>query len=111
MKLQLEALLKDRPVFIEGLMKEKAVERGLSLPDRGGDVTAKAMMDSLRHACRIPNTDQPLACADLTFLTTLFDRFFGFTKATVLRSSRNVNGFTAEWPLGIAFYVYENGPL
>ena len=43
---------------MEGLLKEMCVGRGLSLPDKGGDVKAKALMDSLRHACRIPNTDQ-----------------------------------------------------
>ena len=87
------------------------VERGLSLPDKGGDVKAKALMDSLRHACRIPNTDQPLACTDMTFMTTLLDMTVpaGLQAGAVVRSSRQINGFTAEWPLGAAFYVYENG--
>jgi len=107
---QLESLLKGRQVFMEGLLKEMCVGRGLSLPDKGGDVKAKALMDSLRHACRIPNTDQPLACTDMTFLTTLLDLTVGGLKpGSVIRSSRLVEGFTAEWPLGSAFYVYENG--
>ena len=107
---QLESLLKGRPVFMEGLLKEMCVERGLSLPDRGGDVKAKALMDSLRHACRIPNTEQPLACTDMTFLTSLLDQTIGGLKSGAsVRSSRQIQGFTAEWPLGSAFYVYENG--
>ena len=77
-------------------------------PDKVKDV--KALMDSLRHACRIPNTDQPLACTDMTFLTTLIDMTVaGLQPGAVVRSSRPIGGFTAEWPLGSAFYVYENG--
>ena len=46
----------------------------------------------------------------MTFLTTLLDQTVGGLKpGSVIRSSRLVEGFTAEWPLGSAFYVYENG--
>ena len=58
----------------------------------------------------IPDPNQPLACTDMTFLTTLLDLTVGGLKpGSVIRSSRLVEGFTAEWPLGSAFYVYENG--
>jgi len=111
---QLESLLKGRAVFMEGLLKEKCVERGLSLPNKGGDVPSKLLMESLRNACRIPNTEQPLACVDLTFLTTLLDQVVGGLKTAsgggmTLHSSKMIKGFTAEWPLGAAFYVYETG--
>ena len=32
---------------------EKALERGLTLPYRGGAVRLKSMVDSLQHACKV----------------------------------------------------------
>ena len=43
---------------MEGLLLEKCMERGLTLPYRGGDVVMKSFIDSLSHACKVPNTDQ-----------------------------------------------------
>ena len=43
---------------MEGLLLEKCMERGLTLPYRGGDVLMKSFIDSLSHACKVPNTDQ-----------------------------------------------------
>ena len=37
----------------QGLLKEKCIERGLSQPDKGGDVKMKQLHDSLRHACKV----------------------------------------------------------
>ena len=106
---QLQALVRNRPLFMEGLLKEKCVERGLSLPDMGGNVSGKALLNSLRHACKIPNTEQPFACTDLTFLVTLIDSVIGLKENSVVWSSKQIKGMTAEWPLGAAFYIYENG--
>ena len=33
--------------------------------------------DSLKHACKVPNTEQPFACIDLMFLATLLDKMLG----------------------------------
>ena len=38
---------------MEGLLLEKALERGLTLPYRGGAVRLKSMVDSLQHACKV----------------------------------------------------------
>lgn len=98
-----------RPVFMEGLLKEKSIERGLSWPFHGGDVKMRLFLESLKHACKVPNTDQPFACVDLMFLASLLDQLLGFKQGSMLYSSEDVNGMTAEWPLALAFYVYQNG--
>ena len=94
---------------MEGLLLEKCMERGLTLPYRGGDVLMKSFIDSLSHACKVPNTDQPFGCVDLMYLASLVDSAFGFKQSNKLRSGCNVGGMTGEWPLAAAFYVYENG--
>ena len=63
----------------------------------------------LKHACKVPNTEQPFACLDLMFLATLVDQLLGFKQGSILHSSNNVNGMNADWPLAAAFYVYQNG--
>ena len=92
-----------------GLLREKCIERGLTLPDSGGNVKMRAFLDSLKHACKVPNTEQPFACLDLMFLATLVDQLLGFKQGSILHSSNNVNGMNADWPLSAAFYVYQNG--
>ena len=96
-------------VFMAGLLREKCIERGLTLPDSGGNVKMRAFLDSLKHACKVPNTEQPFACLDLMFLATLVDQLLGFKQGSILHSSNNVNGMNADWPLAAAFYVYQNG--
>ena len=99
-----------RKVFMAGLLREKSIERGLTLPDSaGGNVKMRSFLDSLKHACKVPNTEQPFACLDLMFLATLVDQLLGFKQGSILHSASNVNGMTAEWPIAVAFYVYQNG--
>lgn len=105
----LRSLFKGRPIFMEGLLLEKCMERGLTLPYKGGNVRMKLFIDSLQHACKVPNTDQPFGCVDLMYLATLLDGMFGFKQSSILRSSCDVEGMTGEWPLAAAFHVYENG--
>ena len=98
-----------RKVFMAGLLREKSIERGLTLPDMGGNVKMRSFLDSLKHACKVPNTEQPFACLDLMFLATLVDQLLGFKQGSILHSASNVNGMTAEWPIAAAFHVYQNG--
>lgn len=99
-----------RKVFMAGLLREKSIERGLTLPDSaGGNVKMRSFLDSLKHACKVPNTEQPFACLDLMFLATLVDQLLGFKQGSILHSASNVNGMTAEWPIAAAFHVYQNG--
>ena len=94
---------------MEGLLLEKCMERGLTLPYKGGNVRMKQFIDSLHHACKVPNTDQPFGCVDLMYLATLLDRMVGFKPSSILYSSCDIGGMTGEWPLAAAFHVYENG--
>eukprot|EP00095_Tigriopus_kingsejongensis_P000352 maker-scaffold1125_size61249-snap-gene-0.10 protein:Tk00352 transcript:maker-scaffold1125_size61249-snap-gene-0.10-mRNA-1 annotation:"ectonucleoside triphosphate diphosphohydrolase 5-like" len=102
-------MARGRKVYMEGLLLEKAMGRGLTLPYRGGHVRMKSFIDSLQHACKVPNTDQPFGCADLMYLATLLDKMLGFKQGSMLYSSCDIGGMTGEWPLAAAFHVYENG--
>ena len=71
-------------VFMAGLLREKCIERGLTLPDSGGNVKMRAFLDSLKHACKVPNTEQPFACLDLMFLATLVDQLLCWASSKAL---------------------------
>ncbi len=96
-------------IYMEGLMREKAVERGLVLPDHGGDVKMRMFLESLKHACKVPNTEQPFACIDLMFLATLADQLLGFKQGSIIHARGERAGMTNDWPLGAAFHIYQNG--
>merc|ERR1719410_1691076 len=49
--------LKKKKVYMKGKLFIKCAERGLTDPFKGGNVKLKAFMDSLKHACKVPNTD------------------------------------------------------
>ena len=34
----------------------------------------KSFMDSLKHACKIPNTEQPFACVDMMVSGVILDK-------------------------------------
>jgi len=105
-----DSLKNGRPVFIKGFLREKCIERGLTLPDSGGDIKMRTFLDSLKHACKVPNTEQPFACLDLMFLGTLLDQFLNFKQGSVLHSANNMGGdMDGLWPLSLAFHIYQNG--
>ncbi len=99
-----------RDVFVEGQLLEKCLERGLTLPVSGGNVRMKSLADSMLNACKVPNTEQPFACADLTYLMTLLEVMAHMEMDGVIRSARRMDlGLQGEWPLAAAMHVYENG--
>eukprot|EP00096_Caligus_rogercresseyi_P015714 TRINITY_DN8184_c0_g1_i1.p1 TRINITY_DN8184_c0_g1~~TRINITY_DN8184_c0_g1_i1.p1 ORF type:complete len:349 (-),score=105.94 TRINITY_DN8184_c0_g1_i1:74-1120(-) len=100
-----------RPVYIEGLFLEKSFEQGLTLPLRGGSIACKALSESLKYACKSPNTEQPFSCTDMIYLISLTQEFLGLKSSScVLHSPRNMDhGMNGDWPLAAAFYVYQNG--
>lgn len=109
-KVLVDSLRNGRPVFIKGFLKEKCIERGLTLPDSGGDIKMRSFLDSLKHACKVPNTEQPFACLDLMFLGTLLDQFLGFKQGSMLHSATHISGrMDGAWPLSLAFHIYQNG--
>ena len=69
----------------------------------------RAFLDSLKHACKVPNTEQPFACLDLMFLGTLLDQLLGFKQGSMLYSANHIGGMNGHWPLSLAFDIYQNG--
>lgn len=66
--------LKKRKVYMRGKLFIKCAERGLTDPFKGGNVKLKSFMDSLKHACKVPNTDQPYACVDMMVVGVILDK-------------------------------------
>ena len=66
--------VKRRKLYARGRLFLKCAERGLTDPFKGGDIKLKTFMDSLKHACKIPNTDQPFACVDMMVVAVILDK-------------------------------------
>jgi len=101
--------LKKRKIYIRGKLFIKCAERGLTDPFKGGNVRLKAFMDSLKHACKVPNTDQPYACLDMMVVGVLLDKILGLHQSSVLLTPHQVNGLTGDWPVTAALHIYQTG--
>ena len=82
--------IKKRKVYIRGKLFVKCAERGLTDPFKGGNVKLKAFMDSLKHACKVPNTDQPYACVDMMVAGVILDKLLGLHQSSVLLTPHQV---------------------
>ena len=100
--------LKKRKVFIRGKLFIKCAERGLTDPFKGGNVKLKTFMDSLKHACKVPNTDQPYACVDMMVAGVLLDKVLGLHQSSVLLTPHQVSGITGDWPVAAALQTYQS---
>jgi len=112
LKSELEFVIKDvkkRKVYMRGNIFVKCAERGLTDPFKGGDVKLKAFMDSLKHACKVPNTEQPYACVDMMVTGVILDKVLGLHKSSVLYTPHRVGGMTGDWPVTAALQVYQTG--
>jgi len=101
--------LKKRRVYMRGNLFVKCSERGLTDPFKGGDVKMKSFMDSLKHACKVPNTEQPFACVDMMVSGVLLDKVLGLHKSSTLFTTHKVSGMSGDWPVTAALQVYQNG--
>jgi len=99
--------LKKRKMFIRGKLFIKCAERGLTDPFKGGNVKLKTFMDSLKHACKVPNTDQPYACVDMMVVGVLLDKVLGLHQSSVLLTPHQVGGMTGDWPVAAALHTYQ----
>lgn len=107
-----EALIKElqkRKVYIRGKLFIKCAERGLTDPFKGGNVKLKTFMDSLKHACKVPNTDQPYACVDMMVVGVVLDKVLGLHQGSTLLTPHSVNGMTGDWPVTAALQTYQTG--
>ena len=50
----------------------------------------KAFMDSLKHACKVPNTDQPYACVDMMVVGVVLDKVLGLHQSSLLLTPHQV---------------------
>ena len=90
MFLQVIKDLKKRKIFIRGKLFIKCAERGLTDPFKGGNVKLKAFMDSLKRACKVPNTDQPYACVDMMVVGVVLDKVLGLHQSSLLLTPHQV---------------------
>ena len=103
-----------RQVYILGKLFIKCAERGLTDPFKGGNVKLKAFMDSLKHACKVPNTDQPYACVDMMVAGVVLDKVLGLHQSSVLLTPHQVSvaggvTMTGDWPVTAALHTYQAG--
>ena len=111
---EFDYLIKDirkRKVYIRGNIFVKCSERGLTDPFKGGAVKMKQFMDSLKHACKVPNTEQPYACVDMMVMGVFMENVFGLHKSSVLYTPHKVEErhMTGDWQVTAALSVYQNG--
>jgi len=98
-----------RQVYILGKLFIKCAERGLTDPFKGGNVKLKSFMDSLKHACKVPNTDQPYACVDMMVVGVILDKVLGLHQSSMLLTPHQVGGMTGDWPVTAALHTYQSG--
>jgi len=101
--------LRKRKVYMMGKLFIKCAERGLTDPFKGGTVKLKSFMDSLKHACKVPNTDQPYACVDMMVVGVILDKVLGLHQSSMLLTPHQVGGMTGDWPVTAALATYQSG--
>jgi len=101
--------LRKRKVYMRGKLFIKCAERGLTDPFKGGNVKLKTFMDSLKHACKVPNTDQPYACVDMMMVGVILDKVLGLHQSSILLTPHQVGGLTGDWPVAAALQIYQSG--
>ena len=83
-------------------------------------------MDSLKHACKVPNTDQPYACVDMMVVGVVLDKVLGLHQSSLLLTPHQVklsplspmkyflaqvSGMTGDWPVAAALHTYQSAGL
>lgn len=64
---------------------ERAIEIGLIDPFDGGEIDVGAFQKKAQEICKIPNTDQPFMCLDVTYISVLLEHGFGLKPQTKLK--------------------------
>lgn len=101
--------LKTREVIAFSYFFDRATERGLIDPFKGGVITLQELLNAATQTCSIPNVEQPLACLDLTFITTLLTSGYGLQGTSTLKLYKRIDNYEVSWALGLAFHVINNG--
>uniref|UniRef100_T1J158 nucleoside diphosphate phosphatase n=1 Tax=Strigamia maritima TaxID=126957 RepID=T1J158_STRMM len=100
--------LRQQKIYAMSYYFDRATENGLIDPFLGGDVKLASYIKAAKSACQHPNVDQPFACLDLTFISSLLNQGLGLNidKKIILR--KKIDGHELSWALGAAFHVLAN---
>lgn len=101
--------LQSREVIAFSYFFDRATERGLIDPFKGGVVTIQDFLQASVQACSIPNTEQPLACLDLVFISTFLTSGYGFSGTNKINLYKRIDNYEVSWGLGLAFHIINNG--
>nr|XP_045613674.1 ectonucleoside triphosphate diphosphohydrolase 5-like isoform X2 [Procambarus clarkii] len=101
--------LKGREVIAFSYFFDRATERGLIDPFKGGELTIQEFLNAAVQTCNIPNVEQPLACLDLTFISSFLTTGYGLKGDTTIKLYKKIDNYEVSWGLGLAFHVINNG--
>ncbi|KAK8729326.1 hypothetical protein OTU49_008764 [Cherax quadricarinatus] len=101
--------LKTREVIAFSYFFDRATERGLIDPFKGGELTVQEFLNAAVQTCNIPNVEQPLACLDLTFISSFLTYGYGLKGSSIIKLYKKIDNYEVSWGLGLAFHVINNG--
>ncbi|RXG52155.1 Ectonucleoside triphosphate diphosphohydrolase 5 [Armadillidium vulgare] len=101
--------LRDREVIAFSYFFDRAAERGLIDPFKGGVITVQKFLQEAKDTCEIPNAEQPFACLDMTFIATFLHHGYGFNSESKIRLYKKIDNCEVSWALGLAFHILNNG--
>ncbi|XP_042216884.1 ectonucleoside triphosphate diphosphohydrolase 5-like [Homarus americanus] len=101
--------LKDREVIAFSYFFDRATERGLIDPFKGGELTVQEFLNAAVQTCNIPNVEQPLACLDLTYISSFLAVGYGLKGGNIIKLYKKIDNYEVSWGLGLAFHVINNG--
>ncbi|XP_069997430.1 ectonucleoside triphosphate diphosphohydrolase 5 [Penaeus vannamei] len=101
--------LRTREVIAFSYFFDRATERGLIDPFKGGVLTVQEFLQAAVQTCNIPNAEQPLACLDLTYISAFLTNGYGLKGENTVKLYKKIDGYEISWALGLAFHVINNG--
>ncbi|XP_042881762.1 ectonucleoside triphosphate diphosphohydrolase 5-like isoform X3 [Penaeus japonicus] len=101
--------LRTREVIAFSYFFDRATERGLIDPFNGGVLTVQEFLQAAVQTCNIPNSEQPLACLDLTYISAFLTSGYGLKGENTVKLYKKIDGYEISWALGLAFHVINNG--
>ena len=76
---------------------------------QGGEVSVQAVLEETKVACEIPNSEQPFACMDLSFIAALLTHGYGLKGDSVISLYKRIDNHEVSWGMGLAFHIVNNG--
>ncbi|KAK7085353.1 Ectonucleoside triphosphate diphosphohydrolase 5 [Halocaridina rubra] len=101
--------LRSRDVIAFSYFFDRATERGLIDPFKGGTITVQEFLQAAIQTCSIPNAEQPMACLDLTYIGAFLTTGYGLKGDNTVKLYKKIDGYEISWGLGLAYHVINNG--